>query len=213
MATLPRVHEPATGTWPEGVSPLTSRTQGNKVEIRATGGRGVSWEEEYTWLQGRDGDVRELLQELMQWHASGTTVDLTPYSHRAALGTVVADATGQIDGAAQSGATLDVDNFSPASGTILQGDYITITGSGPGHALWITADTTLSSGAGTLNIYPSIPTGQEPSDSGTVTLNGVITCEIVDPPRMPVGRPALNPSGSGITEIWSSTRVRYREAV
>lgn len=211
MASLPRVHDAATVTWPLAVSPLITRTQSNKVEVRSTGGRGVSWEEEYAWLNGQDADVRELFQLLNYYHRSGTTVSLTPYSHRVALGTVVAGATGQVNGATQSGATLDIDNFSPATGTFKQGDYITVAGLS--WALWITADMTLAAGAGTLAIEPSIPVGQEPADSGVVTLNGELTVLIADPPRMPVGVPALNPAASGVTEIWNAARVRYGEAV
>ena len=211
MATFTRTGvAPAGNTWPFGPSPLTSRSEGNKVEIRPTLGRGVQWTESWSWVDGQNTTVRAHLLDCIWYHSAGTTVTLKPWSHRVSGGTVAVDAAGTVNGASQAGTSLITAGWSPSAGTFKKGDYIIIAGLAA--ARWITADATASGGAATLSIWPSIPVGSEPADTAVVTLNGDMTCEIVDVPKMPAGRPAGSSSG-GVTEIYRGLTVKFNEAV
>lgn len=87
---------------------------------------------------------------------------------RTAQGTV--DGTPLVDGAAQTGKTLDTKGWTPGDGVLLAGDYIQI-GSGTTQRLYqvlVDVDTD-SGGLATLDIWPRLR--ESPADSAAITIS------------------------------------------
>jgi len=194
MAAFPRTILPRTCSWPERPAPLVSTTIGSKVETRQTGAVGVRWTEHFAPMNANLQATRIFLSEINRLWSSGTNFTITPYEFstlsgaQGATGTLATGSTGLVNGASQTGASLITDGWS--AGTILQGDYI--TAAGVGYSLWLTADKTVSAGAITFALSPSIASGDEPADNAVVTVNGPLTAKIISKPNLPTSLTAID---------------------
>ena len=193
MAAFPRVHAPRRASAIAHPSPLMSATQGNKKERRQTSARGVRWTEKWPALDMSQQSVRSFIATIDRLWSKGEAFTITPYNpyvmHPAA-GTILTGSTGAVNGASQTGASLVTDGWSPASGTVKEGDYIVVAGLA--YSLWPTADKTASGGAITFDVFPAIASGDAPADDAVVTLNGPLTCVIAAEPRLPEGLDAAD---------------------
>lgn len=178
MAVFPRTIIPRTCSVPKKPAPLISGTQGLKREFRQTAAVGVTWRETWPALDMSQQSVREFVMEIQRLWTQGESFTITPLEWRTAAGTLATGTTGLVDGAGQSGGSLVTDGW--AAGTILAGDYITVAGIP--HALWLRANVTVAAGAATFSIDPPIASGQSPGDNDVVTVNGLLTCQIIEPP-------------------------------
>lgn len=183
MAVFPRSIAPAEPGWPEGPAPLISRSHNSKPQVRSTLSAGVTWSESWAPLQMSNAAERAFLADVQSFARTGVELDIRPFHFRTAKGTIAVDATGAVNGANQSGTTLNTDGW-PVGGTVKKGDYITVAG--VPYALWIQADATAAGGVISFTIDPPIFVGPtQPLDDAVVTLNGLLRARIIEPPSWP----------------------------
>lgn len=178
----PRTWPAKTSTWPMPRGHLVSVAGSGHAHTRDVVAAGVSWTEQYKTFRATDPVALAWLNKVSRFYAQGTTVQIVPYSHQTALGTVTQGTSFSVNGASQTGTTLICDGVSPAAGTFREGDYLTIAG--VPHVCFIDADATAAGGAVTFTIWPGIVVA--PNDNATVVLNGYINARITGQPRFPV---------------------------
>ena len=203
MAVFPRNIAPAEPGWPAGPAPLISRSHSSKPQVRSTLAAGVMWSESWAPLQMSNVAERAFLADVQSFARTGIELDIRPFHHRTAKGTIAVDATGAVDGAGQSGTTLVTDGWS-VGGTVKKGDYITVVG--VPYALWIMADATASGGGSiTFTVDPPVFVGPtQPLDNAVVTLNGLLRARIVEPPSWPEALQGL--------EVYRGLRLTFAES-
>jgi hypothetical protein len=184
-------------------SPLQTRANNQKVQIRTTAAVGMEWTEEWRPLEDNVAGVRSFLAKVDRWQRSGEQLYVRPYFHsQTSQGTLAVDATGAVNGASQTGSSLVSDGWT-ASGTLKEGDYITIA-SFP-YAMMVTADAAADgSGNMTIPIDPPMFVGTSPGDGNTITVNGVLTCYIVD---------EVNYPAAFQLDVYTGLRITFREVV
>jgi len=166
---------------PEKVSALRTRgalssvTQFGNVQLRGTTARGFEWDETWRTLRSGDPDTEELLAFIRNAWNRGQTFDIqllrTPGSFIDPNGTGSGGVT--VDGGGQTGSSLNTTGWPiSTNNVVMPGDVIEIAGIS--HIFQITsAANSDASGNATININPSIYSGNAPGDGASITTTGV----------------------------------------
>lgn len=162
---------------PMNVTPMTmggalqSRGQSGKSQRRATTQAGRIWKETYKPFKLNSAAGRAFVAMIMDYWRNGTafTIDHRSYLTPFGAGT----GTPLVNGAGQTGSTLNTDGWTGSNPVLKAGDIIKIAGV-PGIRD-ITADApNLVSGACGLSINPPIFVGKSPADNAVITYTGVL---------------------------------------
>ena len=171
MAAFPRTVKPATVTYPQNIGSLISIGQSGGVQTRSQNAQGLIWQETWPALPAGNADVQELLVTIQNLYNTGATCTLTQYllpgSGLATNGTS-ANSKPVVDGATQSGTTLNTDAWPNSEGVLKAGDSFTIAGL---DVLFrATADVTSHASGGTtaITITPPIVAGSSPADGAAI---------------------------------------------
>lgn len=163
-------------------APLVSVGASGKSQSRASTAVGIRWTERWPIIDHTSASGRAFLAEVRRRLRAPDSFTVRPYRYGTAMGTLPAGTTGTINGANQTGSSINLDGFG-SDGTLKEGDYF--TGIGPG-AVFLTADATVSGGSVTISIDPPIfDVAHAPADGATVTLNGLVNARIANHPRFP----------------------------
>lgn len=200
--TFPRTVAPKRATYPGQPPPMQDRAQSTRVQTRPSLARGFGWTETWGFLDTRSsGAVKAFMQFVREVIRTGEIVQIVPWVNQAADGTIAAGVGAQMNGDAQTGASIATHNWG-ASGTVVAGDYLTIAG--VPNAVGISADATISGGAGTITIDPAILAGHAPVNNAAIVLNGPLDCYILNKPRWP---------DAEIVQVYGGLQLRFREAL
>ena len=183
----PRTFPPMETSYPEGKSPLISPSQNSRKQVRDAIQLGVRWRETYPPTAARGIDAQQLYNQAMRWHREGRPMLVQPYTMRRTRNQISggppAGSTGTVPSITTGTTTMTLTGFSPTTGTLKAGDYISIA-EFP-YVLWIRTDATITGGVVTIVFDPPIFEGTLPVAGVTATLNDPFPCYIITPPLMP----------------------------
>jgi hypothetical protein len=162
---------------------LQSWGQSGKGQHRATLQIGRMWTELYVPFLAGSPEGRKFVALINQYWRSGTefTIDHRSYLTHNGGGT----GTARVNGASQTGSSLNTDGWTGSNPVLRAGDIIAIAGLK--HVLDVTADApNLVAGACALAIHPPIFAGGSPADNAIITYTGVpLNAKIAAPPEIP----------------------------
>lgn len=164
--TWSRTVIPQTTTGFSFPGPLVSIGATGKVQVRATGQGGRSWEETYPPLSTVNATHREFLVRVREAWRAGTVYSVDHLLYQTKLGGGSGSPT--VNGANQTGSSLATTGWTGTNPVLRAGDLIAIAGLNQIREL--TADApNLVSGATTLSIMPPIPAGSSPANGASIT--------------------------------------------
>jgi len=183
MPTWPRTIIPVSMTVPSFPGGLDSWGQSGKGQFRSTLAVGREWEETYPPLYTRAEDTKEFLATINAYWRNRTVFDIGHRYYQTQMGD--GGGTPKVDGADQTGSSLDTDGW-PASTEVLKaGDIIKVAG--VPYILDVTEDATSDSdGSATLSISPPIFSGGSPAEDAAITYTAVtFKCVLARAPNIP----------------------------
>ncbi|HSB54647.1 MAG TPA: hypothetical protein VLD58_09835, partial [Gemmatimonadales bacterium] len=180
---------------------LQSWSQSGKAQTRASLALGRSWTEVYQTFKSTDADGRAFIQWLNQIRRSGETFTISHYLHLTHTGG--GSGAARVNGANQTGSTLNVENWSGTDPVMKAGDLLLIAGLSAVRHLTVDAPN-LAAGACAFTIDPPILAGQSPSDHAALTYTAVpLTAILVD----------LQMPSAGPDEYLMDVQASFREAL
>tara|TARA_R110000744_G_scaffold276288_1_gene389011 strand:- start:129 stop:1022 length:894 start_codon:yes stop_codon:yes gene_type:complete len=171
MAAFPRTVKPASVTYPQNIGSLISVGQSGGLQTRSQVAQGLIWQETWPALPAGNEDVQELLVTIQNLYNTGATCTLTQYllpGSGLPINGSPANCKPVVDGASQSGTTLNTDAWPNSEGVLKAGDAFTIDGI---DVLFrATADVTSHASGGTtaISIMPPIVAGSSPADGAAI---------------------------------------------
>jgi len=183
MADWPRTIIPVKLTFPKFPGGLDSWGQSGKGQFRDTLEVGRQWEEAYPPLYTRAEDTKEFLATINAYWRNRTTFNIGHRYYQTQMGD--GGGTPLVDGASQTGSSLDTDGW-PASTTVLKaGDIISVAG--VPYVLDVLEDVVSDSdGAASISISPPIFSGGSPANDAAITYTDVkFKCVLAREPNIP----------------------------
>lgn len=183
MAAFPRSILPARSSPWIMPGSLLAFSQSGKVQARGTVQTGRRWREVYKPFKITSIAGRAFLTEINRLWRGGIQFDTEHYGYLTQLG----GGTGSplVNGANQTGSTLNTDTWTGSNPVLRAGDIIRIAGIS--QIFEITADApNLAAGAVALGISPPIFAGGSPADNAAITRTAVrLNAIICEAPIMP----------------------------
>ena len=165
---------------------LQSWSQSGKAQSRSTVQVGRMWTETLRPFLAGSIEGRALIAFLNNAWRNGTGYTISHPSYLTPNG----GATGTIlvNGASQTGSTLNVDGVTGSSPGLRAGDIISVNGIA--HVFDATADVNISAGAMAIPINPPIFAGGSPADNAAVTITAVqLNAKLASAPDIPPAGP------------------------
>lgn len=125
---------------------------------------GWSWEEQFFFKWDEAG--RQFMAQIINWHRAGSQLDV---AHQDL--TLLGDGGGTplVNGADQTGQTINTDGWPASTGVLKAGDFVTFAGIDTVYQIWID-ETSDAGGAVALTINPPIYDGGSPADGAAITV-------------------------------------------
>lgn len=168
--------------WPRAILPqrvgklrmpsaLESWSQSGKAQHRTTVMRGRVWAEVLQPFEVNTDAGQQLLATIDQYRLSGDSFTIDHRFHLTHRGS--GTGTALVNGAGQTGSTLNTDGWTGSNPVLKHGDLISIAGLS--HVFNLKANApNLAATASALSIDPPILVGGSPADNAVITYTGVL---------------------------------------